>query len=167
MNIDIAIDSLTPCLIERATGEVLTTEMVSVKLKNKEYAGWNFDWSLPYKTGYEVYALKIVGTDQIQGLIAWTIDFENKAVHVDIAETAPHNFGSMGKYEGVGSHLFAFACYKALQAGYDYIYFDAKTNLIEYYKERLGALQIGDTQRMLIEGEGFNNLIEAYYGGDK
>ena len=166
MNVDIQIDILTFCLIEKSTGQVVDTEMVKIKLKKSTYKGWNFNWSLPKISGYDLYALKIVDNDDIQGLIALRVEADNKAVHVDIVETAPHNIGRHGKYEGVGAHLFAYACKLAKNEGYDYIYFDAKTNLIEYYKDRLGAKQIGDTQRMFVDGDGFEKLIQTYYGGE-
>jgi len=86
-------------------------------------------------------------------------------MEIDIIETAPHNFGHYGKFMGVGGHLFAFACKQAYDNGYDYIYFDSKTPLIEYYKKVLGAVQLGSSQRMIIEDEAFANLLNAYYGG--
>lgn len=165
MNVDVVIDKFTPCLIKRETGEIVDTITEKIKPKKDDYKGWNFDWSLPIKNGYSVYALKVKGDSKIQGMIATKVEIENKAVHVDIVENAPHNFGNKGEYEGVGSHLFALACKQAHDEGYDYIYFDAKTNLIDYYKEKLGAEQLGASQRMILEGIGFYNLINTYYGG--
>ena len=108
-----------------------------------------------------------MGDIQLQGLIASRIETSNQAVHVDIVESAPHNYGHNGQYEGVGGHLFAFACKSAFDNGYSYIYFDAKTDLIRYYQEKLGAEQLGRSHRMIIEGESFLNLIQSYYGGAK
>jgi len=167
MKLDIVIDNLTPCLIERSTGKVFDTQMVKVKLTRSDCKGWHFDWSLPTRNGLDVHTLKIAGNDKFQGLIASKIESANKAVRVDIVESAPHNYGHSGQYEGVGGHLFAFACKRALDNGYDYIYFDVKTNLIEYYEKKLGAEQVGNSHRMIIEGNSFSNLINSYYGGAK
>lgn len=164
LNVGIMIDKFTPCLIENSTGKIVDTIMIQIKLKKQDYKGYNFDWSIPLRNGYEVYALKIVDDDTIQGLIAQKLESDNKTVHIDIVETAPHNYGSNGKYNGVGAHLFAHACKTAHDNDYSYVYFDAKTDLIDYYKEKLGAEQIGKSQRMLIEGEAFINLIHTYYG---
>ncbi|MCL2107716.1 MAG: hypothetical protein FWH20_00025 [Oscillospiraceae bacterium] len=167
MQIDIQIDALTPCLVERETEKIVDTTIERIRPLKKDYSGWNFDWSVPLRNNYEIYALKIMGTPQIQGLIALKIVPANAAVHIDIIETAPHNYGRTGKYIGVGGHLFAFACKLAQDNGYDYVYFDAKTNLIEYYKKALGAVQIGRSQRMIIEGKSFDGLLNKYYGGNQ
>ena len=165
LRIDVEIDNLTPCLAERKTGRILETVVTRVFPNKKHYSGWNFDWSISLKNQFEVYALTISGETEIQGMIALKKEAHNCAVHVDIVETAPHNFGKNGQYEGVGAHLFAFACKTAYDNEYEYIYFDAKTNLIGYYKEKLGAVQLGRSQRMMIDGESFMALINAYYGG--
>jgi hypothetical protein len=165
MKIDITIDKITPCLVERTTGKIFNTQMISVKLAKNDYKGWNFDWSIPKRNGFDIHALKIINDDKLQGLIASKIESANKSVHVDIVESAPHNYGSNGQYEGVGGHLFAFACKRALDNDYNYIYFDAKTSLIKYYQEKLGAERIGRSNRMIIEGDSFLKLIKSYYGG--
>jgi hypothetical protein len=46
-------------------------------------------------------------------------------------EAAPHNVGKMGKYKGVGAHLFAIACKLSWDAGNEgYVQFTAKTDMI-------------------------------------
>ncbi len=122
MNVYIEIDGFTPCLVEKVTGNIVNTKIVKVNLKKSDYKGWYFDWSIPKHNGFDIYALQTVETNTIQGLIASVVDTENRSVHVDIVETAPHNYGKTGKYEGVGAHLFAFACKQAKDVGYDYIY---------------------------------------------
>jgi hypothetical protein len=166
MQIDITIDSLTPCLVERKSGKTVDTEIKPIKPTHADYKGWNFNWAIPLKNGFSVYALRIVDNLQIQGMIALTVDSNNTAIHIDIVESAPQNYGKSGEYAGVGGHLFAFACKLAHDNGYNYVYFDAKTNLIEYYRKNLGAVQIGRSQRMIIEDESFMNLITKYYGGN-
>ena len=163
--IEIQIDKLTPCLIERASGKIFDTQMCKISPVKRDYVGWKFDWAIPLRNRYDIYALKIKGDEQIQGMIAFAVENNNRAVYVNLAETAPHNYGRNGKYDGVGGHLFAFACKQAYEHDYDCIYFDAKTELIEYYKNKLGAMQLGNSQRMLIEGENFIILMNKYFGG--
>lgn len=63
--------------------------------------------------------------------------------------------------------MFAEVCKRSFEIGYDgYVEFKAKTNLVDYYKEKLGAIAI-DTQRMYIDTDGAKKLIEKYYGGGK
>lgn len=77
-------------------------------------------------------------------------------------ETAPHNFSHNGKYTGVGGHLFAIACKMSMDAGCDgFVAFTAKNNLIEHYKETLGAKVISG-QRMYIDDNAAKVLIEKY-----
>lgn len=160
--IDINIDCFTNCLLDRSTKEEIDTIVEKINPKNKDLKDWNFNWNKPYNEGYSVKALKVLGLDDIQGLIATKIDLDG-GVYINIVESAPHNIGHNGKYEGVGAHLFAIACKEARDNGMDFVYFDAKTNLIQYYKEKLGASQIGSTQRMFIDGNAFEELIETYF----
>ncbi len=46
----------------------------------------------------------------MQGRIALKHIRDQYYTHVDIVEAAPFNIGQMGKYKGVGAHLFAVAC---------------------------------------------------------
>lgn len=46
MQVDIIIDKLTDCLVERETKAVVKTEYKKLELpiKKKSFIGWNFDW---------------------------------------------------------------------------------------------------------------------------
>lgn len=167
MEINIPVDGFTPCLIYRENGKVLKTAIKKHTPKKSELRSWKFDWTLPVIQGYEVYALTLENDDELQGLIALRDEQDNVAIHIDVLETAPHNYGFQGKYEGVGGHLFAFAGKMSIEKGYGFIYFDAKTDLIEYYRKRLGAKQLGTSQRMILEGEELLKLVDAYYGGEQ
>ena len=106
MEVDILIDKLTDCLVERSTGEQVETE----------------------------YRLR----------------------------TAPHNYGHLGKYEGVGGHLFAIACQISLEAGCDgVVAFTSKTSLVEYYKQALNAIEIAD-RRLVIFEDAAKILLNKY-----
>lgn len=166
--IDIQIDEFTNCLRERATGKVLDTEVVPIKIKPSDYSGWKFDWSNEQKENdVNIYALRIKGSDAIQGLVSTKVDKATKGVYVSLVENAPQNFGSKGKYEGVGGHLFAEAIKQSYNAGYNgFVYFTVKTNLITYYSQKLGACKATNTS-MFIDEEAAGKLYEQYYGGVK
>lgn len=77
MEIDVQIDFLTDCLVHAETGEKFNTEyrLVTKGITRKEAAqfkkdGWKFDWSIPYRKGYEVYELLLKGGNEVQGRIA-------------------------------------------------------------------------------------------------
>ena len=110
MAVDIQIDKLTDCLIERESGNIVDTEYMerTTAIKKKDFAGWKFDWSTTQKNGYTVYELFVENDDTVQGRISFKID--GGVADIDIVESAPHNYGHNGKYIGVGGHLFAIAC---------------------------------------------------------
>lgn len=162
MEVDILIDKLTDCLVERASGEIVETEYKRriTPIKMKEYKGWNFSWNEPEKTGYTVYELFLKDDDVVQGRVAVKID--GGAAEVSIVESAPHNVGRNGKYEGVGGHLFAIACKVSLENGCDgFVAFTAKNRLIDHYMQTLDAKIIG-RQRMYIDDVAAHKLIEQY-----
>lgn len=165
MEIDIHIDSLTDCLIETATGRVLETEYMKreSEIKRKDWKKWKFDWNQTQDSGYDIYELHIKGSSTVEGRISFIID--GGVAVVDIVETAPHNYGHNGKYTGVGGHLFAIACKESMEAGCDgFVAFTAKSDLIEHYKETLGAKVLAG-QKMYIDENAAQVLIKKYLKG--
>lgn len=162
MEIDILIDKLTDCLVERATGNIVETEyrIRQTKIKPSEYKRWKFDWSKTQNSGYVVYELFLKNDSEVQGRVSLTI-FGGVA-NIDIVETAPHNYGHTGVYEGVGGHLFAIACQISLESGCDgVVAFTSKSNLVEYYKKELNAVEISP-RRLVIFEEAALILLEKY-----
>ena len=83
--------------------------------------------------------------------------------HVDIVEAAPFNIGHDGVFKGVGGHLFAIACKLSWDAGNEgFVQFTAKTNLVEHYRQTLGAKNI-DEQTMYIDSLAAIELIKRYF----
>ena len=162
MSVDILIDRLTDCLVERADGKIVETEYRkrSSKIKQTDYKNWKFNWSLPEKNNYEIYELFVKGDEKVQGRIALKID--GGVADVDIVETAPHNYGHNGKYEGVGGHLFAIACQCSLESNCDgVVAFTAKSNLVEYYKKELNAVEL-QPRRLVIFEDAAEILLDKY-----
>lgn len=162
MQIDILIDELTDCLIENSTGNIAETEYIrrTAKIKKSDYKGWKFNWSTTEKNGYIIYELFVKGDTKVQGRVSLKID--GGVANVDIAETAPHNFGHQGKYTGVGGHLFAIACQVSLESGCDgVVAFDSKSDLVEYYKKELNAVEIYP-RRMVIFEDAAQILLDKY-----
>jgi hypothetical protein len=168
--IDTFIDAQTPCLVERATGNIVNTTYALFKakeLKNLKQQGWNFNWTIPSRKGYDVYGLTLTDSKDLQGLIAIRPNREHLAIEVSIVESAPRNVGSRGQYRGVGGHLFAIAAKMSFKHRFDgYVYFEAKTKLIDHYKKELGAIQVGNSLRMYINTENAQVLVKKYFGGE-
>jgi len=162
MEIDLIIDHITPCLIERSTAKILPTSYRKIDPKEIRLLtkGWRFNWVKPFKDGYEVFGLTV--GDEIQGLIS--LKPSEDFVEVGLVESSPHNVGSKGVYYGVGAHLFAFAAKFSFDNGFDgYISFSAKTDLIEHYKNVLSAKQIGNTQKMYLDTTAASSLVDTYF----
>ena len=162
MEVDILIDKITNCLIDSRTGEEVETEYRKreILIEPKDYKGWKFNWSITEKNGYDIYELFLKDDDTVQGRISVKLD--GGVADVDIVETAPHNYSHTGRYEGVGAHLFAIACQVSFDAGYDgFVAFTSKSDLVEYYKEKLNASVFRDS-RMYIDEEAAQILLDKY-----
>lgn len=134
--------------------------MRTTSISPKDYKGWKFDWSKTEKNGYNIYELFLANDDTVQGRISLRID--GGVANVEIVETAPHNYGHMGKYEGVGGHMFAIACQISMEAGCDgVVTFTSKTNLVEYYKKALNTVEIAD-RRLVIFEDAAEILLDKY-----
>lgn len=72
MEVDILIDGLTNCLVERSTGKQVDTEyrLRTTTIKIKDYKGWKFDWSKTEKNGYNIYELFLKADNTVQGRIS-------------------------------------------------------------------------------------------------
>lgn len=169
MKIDVVIDEITNCLVLRNTGEEVETEykLVSTKISKTEARslqsqGWKFDWSIPQEDGNEIYQLFVKDDPSVQGMIALKNMSDDYYVYVDLVESAPTNIGHLGKYIGVGGHLFAIACQKSFEYGDDgYVVFTPKTKLVEHYAKVLNANML-DERRMFIDTTNAKYLVRKY-----
>ena len=161
--VHIEIDRLTNSIVNAISGAVFDTEFRKVSKKEIKKNDWFFNWHLELKSGKsEVYKMTIKDNDDIiQGLISLVID--DKFVLVNLAESAKFNQGKKKIYEGVGGNLFAFACMRSFEIGFDgFTAFEAKTALINHYEKTLGA-QLVRGQRMFIEYKAAHDLTSRYF----
>jgi hypothetical protein len=164
VEVDVLIDRITNCLLDTRTGEEVETEyfMRETSIVPRDYKGWKFNWSTTEKNGYDIYELFVKGDGTVQGRIS--IKVNGGVADVEIVETAPHNFGHTGIYAGVGAHLFAIACQVSLEAGCDgVVAFTSKSELVNYYKDKLNAVEIAP-RRMVIFENAAQALLEKYMG---
>lgn len=162
------IDDLTPCLRRVSDNQIVETTLEKIHPKKSNFNEWEFDWTIPEKEGYSVFALYANGDKNVQGLLATRIEkgYVELALVEASPENSPHNphFPGKKKYEGVGGHLFAEACKQSVESGNDgYVAFTAKTSLINHYQNVLGATVIYG-QRMQIDEEAASALIQKYFG---
>lgn len=169
-NAIIEIDELTPCLRRLSDNKIISTTVFDISPTKKDFKGWEFDWTKPPQQGFSVRAIKADGDDRIQGMVALKPNHRSHAVEIDIVEAAPfnnpHNKLFVEKeYSGVGGHLFAEAVRESFNQGFDgYVYFIAKSDLVEHYEKELGAVMMNPRLRiMAIEEGSARRLYERYY----
>ena len=143
--------SYVPNLRRQRTGERVKTKFFQIKKEDiLNIKGWDFVWEEQFENeNYETYALCLKDRDEFQGLITFEVKPKDSSVEVITIETAPHNYGKEGVYDGVGGHLLAIAIKKSYELGFEgHIYFTAKTNLINYYKRRVMAIDGEESKRL-------------------
>lgn len=155
-----------PELIDSRTGDAVKTEyrqFTAAELKGLKKAGWNFDWEIPIRDGYDVYGLTLPGESEPQALVAFKINKKDLYADLNLLETAPHNYGSKGLYRTTAPRLVAMVAKESFEQDCDgYMKLTAKTKLIEYYNKALGAVQVGTTQDMIIDTRAALELIKKY-----
>ena len=164
---ELTIDKFTPCLEDATTGEFVST--IYKKATQEELAAlkkWKFNWLDKDLENTDIYKLCIVGNNDIQGLVALTDFQRDRAIYVNLAESAPHNVGKNKKYNGVGGHLFAIAADISYEKGYGgFIFMDAKNiELVQHYSKTLGAVLLGRPHpyRMFVDEENAVKLLNTY-----
>jgi hypothetical protein len=160
------IDKLTNSIENTISGEVFDTAVTllepkdSKKIKRKD---WAFDWHSELKAKYrQVYKLTTVqNPDIIQGLISLTDKTDH--IFMDLIESAPFNKGKKKLYRGVAGNLVAFACKLSFERDYNgVVSFMAKTQLVEHYKQTLGA-KLFAGNRMFIDTPEALTLVTNYF----
>lgn len=164
---EILIDKFTPCLEDAKTGKTVKTKFALVAEKElNNLKGWHFDWLSNDLKDAEIYKLQTENNNDIQGIIALTKFEKDKAIYVNLAESAPHNLGKYKSYNGVCGHLFAIAAQRSIELGYGgFVFMDAKNvELVKHYHDTLGAVLLGipHPYRMFIDEEAANRLLKIY-----
>lgn len=173
--IEIQIDSLTECLVDRF-GEKHNTYYDTIDM-SPEYvnalheSGWtqNFDWEQVKTDGAIIIGLFAENDTRLQGLVGIEHRTKELYTYVPLVEAAPWNIGKNSLYKGVGGHLFAIAAKESFAVGNDgYIMFEAKTDLIEHYIQTLGAKIIseGPPARLYIDTDCSQILLNKYFKED-
>ena len=150
--------------------KMINLETQEIKVEKGDFKDWIFDWYKQSRKSDVIRALKVKNTSEVIGLIGFTNEESNKAIYVDLIEASPANnpknkiFKGKKEYYGIGGRLLVEAIKESYEKGYGgFIYFDAKTELIEYYKKEFGARLIG-SQRMAIFEKEAEVLYEKYNG---
>ena len=118
-------------------------------------------------------ALRRTDTNELLGLMAYTVDDAILAVEIIYVESANHSNANLlheidgeKKYIGIARALFAYAVSISMENGYDgVLVFKAKTSeLVEYYIREFGASHVGsyDPFRLVIWEDAAQELIDYF-----
>jgi hypothetical protein len=161
------IDELTNSIKNIISGDSFSTDISRItrsdlkKITKKN--GWQFDWKLELKhPERDVFKITIVNNQTIiQGLIS--LEVRSDHVYMHLVESAPFNKGKTKLYSGVPGNLVGFACKLSFQRGLEgNVAFISKTQLINHYKESLGAIHAGG-RLMIINSDAAFKLINRYF----
>ena len=170
--LNIEVDEFVPCLKNSKTGEIVDTIVQKVDINelkgyNKKN-GWYVNWQQLARDGYDIQAVKVKGSDDVEGLIALKPNDDMKAVYIGWAVAAPHNNKQFGKkkYNGVGGHLFAVAAEQSIKQGYDgWLYgFASNQKLAKYYCEELKAkpMPVMHPYQVVWDEDAARSILEVY-----
>jgi len=157
--LDFEIDKLTNSIENSISGEIFETVVSQVThMKEVKKTTWVFNWETEIKNKSKaVFKLTTI----IHGLISLT----GKGDHIfmDLIENAPFNKGKNKLYKGVAGNLVAFACKTSFEKGFEgVVSFIAKTQLIDHYRETLGA-KVFSKNRMFIDTKEAMVLTTKYF----
>lgn len=118
-------------------------------------------------------ALRRTDTNELLGLMAYTVDDAILAVEIIYVESADHSNANLlheidgeKKYIGIAKALFAYAVSISMESGYDdVLVFKAKTSeLVECYIREFGASHVGsyDPFRLVIWEDAAQELIDYF-----
>jgi len=169
--LDFEIDKLTNSIENTLTGESFDTEVLPLAkgdlTKIKAEKTFGFDWSKESKkSNCSIYKLTTnLNPHVIHGLIS--VEKKDDHIYMSLIESAKFNRGKSKVYLGVPGNLVAFACKTAFELGFGgYVAFDAKTALIQHYKEILYATHFKGT-KMYIGTPAALRLIQQYFSNTK
>ena len=170
--IEVELDELVPCLKDAKTGKLYDTTVRTIKDRNelRQYNknnGWFINWN-KVPADCTVSALSLKGNDVTQGLVAYKVDHENKAVFTHWVVSAPHNRGKDKQFTGVGGHLFSIMADASEKAGFGgFLYGQATSkDVLDYYVDKYGATPL-DGLRFYIDEKAAHEKILDFYNFER
>lgn len=134
-------------------------------LKNiKNSKNFGFDWISESK--YELYKIRILGQEEILGLIS-IIDIPKEfRIHINLLESSKKYRGKNKEIKNIPGCLISYCCKLAFEKGYDgFVSLIPKTKLVSYYQKNYGFVQVGTQMAVFMEKSEL--LIKKYQRNEK
>lgn len=160
------VDKLTNSIENAISGEVFDTLITLIHHSDGKQIvqnEWTFNWNSELNNN-EKQVFKLTTVNNLS-IIHGLISFTDKRDHIfmDLIESAKFNKGKKKLYKGVAGNLIAFACKTSFEKGYKgVVSFIAKTQLVNHYKETLGAKHFG-SNRMFIDTREAQTISSKYF----
>lgn len=150
-------------VIETSSGskhqiEIIPIEDGDYKSLNKTH--YFFDWNT--EKGYEVYKLRIAGSNDILGLISLERIPQEWRVHIRLLTLSIENKGEGKQYEMIAGNMIAYAAKIAVReyAEYACVSLKPKSQIAQHYIDRYQMKVTGIT--LSIEVPEILDLIKSY-----
>ncbi len=164
--VEIEIDKITNSIELVATGEKFETVVLRIlpsEIAQIKKSHWLFDWKTEVMTAQrEVFKLVIAEKPKLmQGLVS----MEDRGDHIfmHLIESGKMNRGARKQYAGVAGNLFAFACKRSFECGYQgVVSFHSKTQLVSHYETTIGAKRFAGN-RMYLDTPQAKELVRRYF----
>jgi hypothetical protein len=150
---------------EVETGRLIATEVRPVEAADfrRLGPGWKLRWRATVKVSEVFKLIDPAAPNAILGLIG--LVRRESYVEVTLLESHPQQVGRAKTFRGIAGSLLAFAALLSLEIGGEgFIAMEAKTGLIEHYRDTYGFKRIGNSQRMFLDKPAAAKLIETYGG---
>lgn len=151
------------CIIEISSGNKYEIEIVPLEISDYKHISktrYFFDWKI--EQNYEVYKLRIVGENDILGIISLERIPEEWRVHIRLLTVSSENKGEGKKFEKIAGHLITYAAKIAVMdyAEYACVSLKPKSKIAQHYINKYNMTLTGMT--LSIEMPEILNLIKLY-----
>jgi hypothetical protein len=169
--IGIVIDKITMPIEHVESGQSYETHISQLstnELGQIKKSKWLFDWKAeilaPDRNVYKLIAKEYPSV--VQGLLS--ISDKRDHIFLNLIESSKENRGDGNIYAGVPANLFAFACKRSFESGYEgVVAFTSKTKLVDHYVQNFGAeilrgndLYIGTKASIVLVKSYFKNFFQ-------
>lgn len=150
-------------LINIQTGETLIGEVKEISRddlkKLQKNNNFKFDWSKEFQ--YLILQIHIAGKTEILGLMSIIDIPEEFRIHINLIESSAKHRGRTKQIDNIAGCLISYCCKLAFEKGYDgFVSLIPKTQLINYYKQTYGFVQVGT--QMAVFNEQSRLIISKY-----
>lgn len=132
-------DKLTGERLPAVISRLSTEEAALLDMSNR----FDFEWRRQLQ--FEVYGIRLEGSEEIIGLISLECQPKNLAIEIKLIANAKEHLGSKKRYDRIAGSLIAFACKKSFDFNFDgYVYLKPKTSIIRHYRQKYGFSDTGN-----------------------